>query len=112
LKVVISVTPPSKLICHFERSRSVSDGEVEKPAFLFPTAIYIGSRLEWPIQAILWLEWGICRPVSLRFAKQEMNMLRHDNISQHDEPAAKPNPFQNLQKQITVSGIAEDRMQR
>ena len=41
----------------------------------------------WPIQAVLWLEWGTSTAVSLplRFAEQKMHMLRHDHITRKPE---------------------------
>ena len=47
----------------------------------WPTFAFFIDR--WPIQAVLWLEWGTVFAVSipLRFANQQVHMLRHDYIS-------------------------------
>jgi hypothetical protein len=42
----------------------------------------------WPIQAVLWLEWGSspAEQIQSRFAEQQMNMLRHDHIPENVKP--------------------------
>ena len=44
----------------------------------------------WPIQAAFWLEWGNSKAgrILLRFAEQQMNMLRHDYIHINAESCA------------------------
>jgi len=38
-----------------------------------------------------------------------MNVFGHDDIPQHHEPITPANPIQNLQEQITVSLVPEER---
>ncbi len=45
----------------------------------------------WPIQARFWLEWGSSE---LRFAEQEVNMLRHDHVAINLKPVTTPHPLQ------------------
>lgn len=49
----------------------------------------------WPIQAAFWLEWGTSTTVDipLRFAKQQMHMLRHDHIPVNLKPETAPHPL-------------------
>src|SRR5580658_722684 len=50
----------------------------------------------WPIQAVLWLEWGssITEPIHPRSANQQMNMLRHNHIPENPKPEPAPHPLQ------------------
>jgi len=50
----------------------------------------------WPIQAVFWLEWGssIAGRIPPWFAKQEVNMLRHDYVPVNVKPEAAPHPLQ------------------
>jgi hypothetical protein len=50
----------------------------------------------WPIQAVLWLEWGtvIAVIIPLWFAEQQMHMLRHDYISVKVKPETAPHALQ------------------
>jgi len=56
----------------------------------------ISQRDRWPIQAVFWLEWGIsiAGGVSLWFAEEQMNMLRHDYVPVNPKPEAAPDPLQ------------------
>jgi hypothetical protein len=45
----------------------------------------------WPIRARFWLEWGNSQ---VRFAEQEVNMIRHDYVPVNLKPEAAPHPFQ------------------
>ena len=51
----------------------------------------------WPIQAVFWLEWGSSTAgrIPLWFAKQQMNMLRHDDVPIDLKPEAAPHPLQS-----------------
>src|ERR1700692_694698 len=51
----------------------------------------------WPIQAVFWLEWGSSTGgrIPLRFAKQEVNMFRHDDVPVNLKPESAPHPLQS-----------------
>ena len=51
----------------------------------------------WPIQAVLWLEWGTSTAVTvpLRFAEQQMHMLRHHDVPVNLKPETPPHPLQS-----------------
>jgi len=46
----------------------------------------------------------------LRFAEQQMNVLRHDHVTDHDQYVALADLFQDFQKQIAAAGSAEQRL--
>ena len=47
------------------------------------------------------------RIILLRFADQQMNVLRHDYIADHDEAIALPNLFEDAQEKITAPCVAQ-----
>ena len=46
----------------------------------------------------------------LRFANQQMNVLRHDHIADHHEAIPLPDLFQDLQKQIAATSRSQPRL--
>ena len=44
----------------------------------------------------------------LRFADKQMEVLRHDNITENDEMISAARRFQNSQEKITTAGITEE----
>ena len=46
----------------------------------------------WPIQAVFWLEWGSSTAgcILLRFAEQQLNMLRPDYVPVNPKPVTAP----------------------
>jgi len=44
---------------------------------------------------------------SLRFANQQMNVLRHDNKSSHKEAIPLPRPLESVNKNISVFGLRQ-----
>jgi hypothetical protein len=84
------------------------------------TDLDISSIHPWPIQAVLWLEWGssiagriplrlggpfkpsfglewgssTAEHIPLRFAEQQMHMLRHDHIPINLKPETAPHALQ------------------
>ncbi len=58
--------------------------------------LWFAKRHGWPIQAVLWLEWGSSTAgrIPLWFTKQQMNMLRHDDVPVNLKLEAAPHPLQ------------------
>ena len=50
------------------------------------------------------------RVTDFRFTDQQMKMLGHDHVSQHDKAIAHPRLFQNAQEQIAPPGAIEPPM--
>ena len=50
----------------------------------------------WPVQARFRLEWGssTTRHIALRFAKQQVDMLRHDDVTINPKPETVLHPLQ------------------
>ena len=50
------------------------------------------QAIRWPIQAVVWLEWGssIAGRIPLWLTEQEVNMLRHDYVPVNVKPETAP----------------------
>ena len=45
----------------------------------------------------------------LRFADQQMEVLGHDHVAEHDKAMASPDFFQKLEQQVATAGGAQQR---
>jgi hypothetical protein len=83
---LVNQTPGHSLL---QRLQSIG-----QPTLFCPSESRRISR--WPIQAVLWLEWGSTTAgrVVVRFAEQQVHMLRHDHVPVNLKPETVPDTLQ------------------